>query len=130
MFSEEADAEEPLGFVQDYSDERYAGLIRYAKRVVGQSMNNVIKDGSIAIFVSYMDLGRDPINGEIVEVLRKDLRGLTETTLKRYVEVDGNRYLEPDSSHPDHRTPIKLDGNGEEDSILIRGKMIRAIQDF
>lgn len=130
MFKEEADAQEPIGYVQDMADDRFSGLPRYAKRVIGPSMNNVIPDGSVALFVSLMDLGRDPENGEIVEVIRRDKNGMVESTIKRYVETEDARYLMPDSSHPEHREPIKLDDNGEEDAVTVRGLMIRAIIDF
>lgn len=130
MFQEEADASEPLGFIHDTTDERYAGLPRYGKRVIGPSMNNVIPPGSVAIFVSLQDLGRDPEHNEIVEVIRRDKRGFVESTVKRYVEIDGARYLMPDSTHPEHRQPIKLDDSGEDDSVIVRGLMIRAIIDF
>lgn len=130
MFKEEIDTEEPIGYVQDIADKRYYGLPRYAKRIVGPSMNNVVPENSVAIFVSLMDLGRDPENGEIVEVIRRDERGFVEATLKRYVVTDAGKYLMPDSSHPEHREPVKLRDNGEDDSVVIRGLMIRAIIDF
>lgn len=73
-------------------------------------MDRVFPDGTIIIVASYIDIGRDPLPGERVICVRKDLAtGEFEATVKEYAQgLDGQHMLWPRSTDPDHQAPIYL----------------------
>lgn len=92
--------------VRDEHRSRAFGL-----EVKGRSMDREYPDGSIAICISYIDLGRDPRNKENVVCYRYNHDGLIEATIKKYVvERDGRKWLVPQSTDPSLQEPISLNG--------------------
>ena len=129
-FMEIEEHPEPISWVMDEVDARYDGLTRYALQVRGPSMNRVFRDGAVLICVPFHELGRSPYDGEYVDVIRREKTGLVERTVKQFVLYDGQPYLKPHSDHPDHQALIRLEDNGEEEAVSIRGRVIRAVTDF
>lgn len=101
----------------DYPEVERFGLINE-----GPSMNRLIPEGAVAICILLQAIERDPIDGEIVVIIRRTTRGLTEASLKEYVvdPVKGAVELWPRSFHPDWQKPITLETNGEEDDVQIQ----------
>lgn len=95
-----------------------------ALEVRGQSMNLVYTDGSIVMYNEVLDF-REPKSGDKVIVYRHMDGGEIEATVKQYIVEDGEAWLWPRSSHPDHQQPLKLlqDVAGVE-SIVIHGIVI------
>ena len=102
-------------------DPRYPHAHQYALEVAGDSMNNFIQDGGIVTCAAWADTGLILRPRMILHVERND-GGRVETTLKRYAERDGKRWLDPDSSNPKH-CPIEINGD-EATEILIKGLVI------
>lgn len=90
-------------------DPRWQGQPLFALRVRGPSMDRLYPDGSIIYCVRYADLARDPKPGERVICRRVNNNGLVEATVKELeIDPDGNAWLWPRSSHPEHQQPIRL----------------------
>jgi hypothetical protein len=53
---------------------------------------------------------------------------MIETTIKTYIERDGKRWLEPDSTNSKH-LPIEING-GLDTEILIKGAVIGSYIEF
>ena len=80
---------------------------RFGLRVVGDSMNMIYPEGTIVECVSLF--GRaEAIPGKRVVVIRRDSDDQFEATVKELVEQDGELWLVPRSTNPEHR-PYKLD---------------------
>lgn len=108
-------------------DERYPDFKRYGLKVAGPSMDQVLAPGSIAICIRLGDLARMPRPGEYVVVQRTRPDGLTEATIKEFLpDQAGNVWLWPRSNHPDHKTPIRLEPNGEDNSVEVIAVVVGA----
>lgn len=88
--------------------------------VRGPSMDEIYPHGSIVVAVKFIDLGRNPRQGERVIALR--LRpGECEATVKEFrIGTDGVARLWPRSTHPGFQSPIAVgepDENGEGPQI-------------
>lgn len=129
-FKENVDNLEPISYLEDEPDARFLGVPRYSLIVRGPSMDRIFPEGTRVICVKYIDIKAQPVVGEYVDVTRRLKNGLWERTLKVLAEYQGVRYLEPRSYHPAHQEPITIDPNGEDDEVVIRGRVIRAIADF
>lgn len=82
---------------------------RFGLRVDGHSMDRVYTPGTILDCVSVFDLPEPPQNDDHVIVERNRGDGLHEYTVKRlYVDPDGRCWLMPESSKPEHQTPIEI----------------------
>jgi transcriptional regulator with XRE-family HTH domain len=102
-------------------DPEYPDAPRFVLRTVGPSMNRIVPEGASVVCITFIDMGRDPVDGEIVVVIRRTKTGLTETSLKQYVrKPDGKVELWPRSFHPDFQKPLELTHNGEEEDALLQ----------
>lgn len=103
------------------------GAVVYAAEVVGQSMNRVYPEGTVAIIERrYDDLRTlEPNRRYHVERIRAD--GAVESTLKRVIRrADGSTWLVPESDDPEFQSAIPLrEGAGE--AINIAGRVVCAI---
>lgn len=81
---------------------------RFGLRIVGDSMNLVYPEGTIIECVSVFGHA-EPSTGKKVVVLRKRADNMVEATVKELVEQDGDLWLVPRSTNPEHQ-PFKLDG--------------------
>ncbi|ABD27450.1 putative prophage repressor [Novosphingobium aromaticivorans DSM 12444] len=87
---------------------------RFGLRVVGDSMDQVYPEGTILECISLF--GRAEASpGKRVIVIRTDIHGDSEATVKELVEQNGELWLVPRSSNPAHM-PIKL--NSQEPGIV------------
>ena len=102
-------------------DARFPHAHQYALEVVGDSMNNFVKDGGVVTCASWADTGLVLRPKMILHVERHD-HGKVETTIKRYAERGGKRWLDPDSTNKKH-CPIEITGD-ESTEILIKGLVI------
>lgn len=98
----------------------FDGFVVQGLVVRGPSMDELYPHGSILAVVSFLDLGRDPRNGERVVALRHR-HGESEATVKEYrIGKDGKERLWPRSSHPDFQQPILVDPpDGEDEELRI-----------
>lgn len=88
-----------------------AGLNRFGLIVRGPSMNLRYLDGDILICVLIEDLQIEPPAGSRVIVYRENAADDIEATCKLLKKDDeGQSWLWPESSHPDHQQPLPLDG--------------------
>jgi phage repressor protein C with HTH and peptisase S24 domain len=105
-------------------DHRFKGAKRHALRVVGDSMDDLYRSGSLVVFVKFADIGRRPLADDKVIVLRKGPRGLTEATVKLYTkDAQGRRWLVPKSSNPQHK-PISLEEPDPSETVEIMGLVV------
>ena len=82
---------------------------RFGLRVVGDSMNLLYPPGTIVECVSLF--GRaEAVPGKRVVVIRMDDDGQYEATVKELIEQDGDLWLVPRSSNPNHK-PYRLSAN-------------------
>ena len=96
------------------SDREYGGLEQYAFKVRGSSMDLRAPPGSFAIGVRFIDLHRDPKDGEMV-VCERRMAGTVEYTLKRVRYRKGGVALVPESTDPRFQQPVWLSSEGVED---------------
>jgi transcriptional regulator with XRE-family HTH domain len=111
----------PIGAFPSYERYMQRGLL-----VRGESMNELYPDGSIVACVKYIDLGRDPIPGERVVVMRA-IDGFYEATLKEIRQApDGTWWLWPRSTHPSFQQPWQLtDDEGEwNENLRVVAKVV------
>lgn len=112
----------------------YAHLPQYGLVVKGPSMNEIYPHGTIAVCVRVMDLGRDPLSGEKVVVLRRsDHDDEMEATIKEFRQhPDGSYWLWPRSSDPEFQQPWRLKVNDGlsvmDDPIQIFGLVVSSIR--
>lgn len=84
---------------------------RFGLRVIGDSMDLVYPEGTILECVSLF--GRaEATPGKRVIVIRRDVHGDSEATVKELVEQGGELWLVPRSSNPNY-SPIRLGVNEE-----------------
>jgi SOS-response transcriptional repressor LexA len=107
---------------------KYAHVHQYALLVAGDSMNNKFQDGSFVTCAEWAGLGKELKNGMILHVERVKAGSMIETTIKTYIERDGKRWLEPDSTNSKH-LPIEING-GLDTEILIKGAVIGSYTEF
>ena len=83
-------------------------------KVCGQSMNRIYPEGTIAIWVRMLDY-RPPRDGDNVVVYSTRQDDLIEATLKQYrVTEDGDQWLWPQSTDPNHQAPVNTFDPPEE----------------
>jgi transcriptional regulator with XRE-family HTH domain len=85
----------------------YRGLEQFAVKVIGPSVNQVIKDGHFAVCVPYWKARAAIREGDLVVVQRRQ-GDLFEGTIKRVYQAGGQWELRPQSDDPRHQTPIKI----------------------
>jgi len=97
-----------------------------AFKVEGPSMNRRFPPGSFLIVVPFIALDRDPKHGEYVICQRRRKDGLWEATCKQFRVVDGEKYLWPESDHPDHQTPLGTAETPDIEEMQVTGLVIGA----
>jgi SOS-response transcriptional repressor LexA len=107
---------------------KYAHVHQYALLVAGDSMNNKFQDGSYVTCAEWAGLGKELKHGMILHVERIKAGSMIETTIKTYIERDGKRWLEPDSTNSKH-LPIEING-GLDKERLIKGAVIGSYIEF
>ena len=95
-------------------DPEYSDLKQFALRIVGNSINKLAPDGSLAVCVHYDDARSSIQEGDVV-VVEQRRAGLTEATLKVARGSAGKWELWPHSTDPDHQKPIKLNAKDNRD---------------
>lgn len=92
----------------------------FAVRARGDSMNNVILDGHIAVFAK-----TEWQNGDaVIVMLNKE-----EATLKRITKTNYAILLEPDSTNKEHK-PVFIDCVGNDCEVEVIGKLVHSYCDF
>ena len=107
---------------------KYLHAHQYALLVAGDSMNNKFQDGSYVTCAEWAGLGKELKHGMILHVERVKAGSMIETTIKTYIERDGKRWLEPDSTNSKH-LPIEING-GLDTEIIIKGAVIGSYTEF
>lgn len=107
---------------------KYAYVHQYALLVAGDSMNNKFQDGSYVTCAEWAGLGKELKHGMILHVERVKAGSMIETTIKTYIERDGKRWLEPDSTNSKH-LPIEVNGSLDTE-IHIKGAVIGSYTEF
>lgn len=103
--------------------EEYDRYRKFALTVDGPSMNELYPEGSILVCVDFYELGREPRPGERV-IVHRHKGGQTEATVKEYRLVDGDPWLWPRSTHPEHQTPLNPASDPDADEVCIKAKVI------
>ncbi len=107
---------------------KYPNYKRFCLEVRGNSMNLEFPPGSLVICIDMIELGEDPLDGEIY-VVDHIVHDEVESTLKELrIMPDGTQYLWPRSDDPEHQQPIKLNGN-EGEEIRLRAKVVGDYQE-
>lgn len=91
---------------------------RFGLRVVGDSMDMIYPHGTIVECVSLFGHA-EPVPGKRVVVVRTNVDGTYEATVKELVEQEGELWLVPRSHNLSHR-PIRL---ADEDSSVIETRI-------
>lgn len=107
---------------------KYSHVHQYALLVAGDSMNNKFQDGSYVTCAEWAGLGKELKHGMILHVERVKAGSMIETTIKTYIERDGKRWLEPDSTNSKH-LPIEVNGSLDTE-IHIKGAVIGSYTEF
>lgn len=110
-------------------DTAFAGLHRYGLLVKGDSMDKVFPDGSIAVVINLVDLGRMPKTGEVVvAVHRSKTSDEFEATVKAVQVLEsGEMILWPQSTNPDFATPLRIPAGACEHDAGMPDVFIQAL---
>lgn len=92
----------------------------YGLRVHGDSMDRIIPENTIAV----VNPQKEVPNGKIAIVR---ING-TETTMKKFYNLDGTIVLKPESTNPDYRT-MSFDTEEEKKDIYIEGRVVTFVPD-
>jgi len=119
---EPADAEQ----VPIPSDQRIPGARQYYLRIIGDSVDEVIPDGALALCCDVWDWARDEADlfrrgkGKLV-VAQRERHGLFETTIKRLAVIAGVAQLHTASKSPQFKNeaPIELTDTGDVNGVAI-----------
>lgn len=100
----------------------YPAFAQRLYQVSGNSLNKLVNNGEYIHAISVMDAPLMPRHGDLVVVRRME-HGLTEYTAKRFLVIDGERILRPESTDPQWQTDLILNGN-EDTEITITDVVI------
>lgn len=104
-------------------DQDYRDVPQFALKVIGDSVDNFIKDGDYAICVD-INAGIDLEDGDYVVVeTRRHGGSEIETTIKRLRLTSNGPELWPDSTNPKYDAPVFLDKSG--DDVQVKGLVLR-----
>ncbi len=119
------DDEEVVSLVPDLIEGRPTRKMNIqAFRLAGDSVNKLYPDGSIVYAASPMSF-REPKSGDRVVVIRKDVHGLVEATVKELVvEANGEKWLWPRSHNPKHQAPLPYVEGSDGSDIVVSGIVI------
>ena len=101
---------------------------RFSGRVVrGDSMDQIYPDKSVVYIAPISNV--KVRNGDVVMVIRRDVAGQREATLKEYVAEGGAVWLWPRSSNPQFQAPIDYlnSANAEIEEVRIVGVVMAAL---
>lgn len=103
---------------------RFRGLAK-ALEVRGSSMNMDYPEGSVAVWVDFLDF-RPPRHEDDVVVFSYRCDDQIEATLKQLrIDENGKRWLWPRSHDPLHQVPVEIDNPGDNiATIEIKGIVI------
>jgi transcriptional regulator with XRE-family HTH domain len=102
-------------------DPKYTGLRQYALRVEGIDFNREFKLGDFLIFVPFWEVRKQPQEGDIVQVERRDAAGRKETTIRRVRIREGKYELWPESSEPMWSKPVVIEDIHNKGEVEIVG---------
>lgn len=122
LWQEVTDSQVFLGVGTIAPDPSYTGFPQWLERVKGDSMDREYRDGDLVHVVDALALGYAPRHGDHVVLVRRRQSGAEmERTIKEVVRPPGNKPIEfwPRSTNPRWSQPIKLEGDGVDDSIEI-----------
>lgn len=125
----------PYGHIRVERVSPYEHFAQWAERVVGDSYNKVVPEGSLVHVVDAVDMQYQPRHGDTVVVVRRRAQGAFEERSLKQIEIgrDGEVSLWPRSHNPRWSEPLELMAGlreGEDVEILIAGKVIRSYQVF
>lgn len=103
----DSDKYEPVPVVRD---RKYQEITQFALKVVGPSVNKIIRDGDFAICVPYFEVRDGPRDRDVVAVERKK-NGMYQGTIKRLRRIGKEWELHPESHDPKFQDPIRLNEN-------------------
>lgn len=106
-------------------DARFPQLAQYARKVVGNSVSNRVKDGEYCIFVKYDAYPGGPKNGALVDVERHR-SGLREHTVKVFM----GRNLQTDSAELKKQTVQNMTNGDSDTEVRVVGVAIGAFRIF
>lgn len=107
----------------------YAQDPKFALEVRGTSMNKIYPPGTIVLCVPFIHVDRNPVPGEKVLVQRRSPNGMVEATVKEFqIDDHGRAWLWPRSTDPEHQQPLRFEGTGEEDDILVTALVVASIR--
>ena len=88
----------------------------YGVEVRGDSMNELYPQGTVAVVVKLIKLGRDPMDGERVVCIRRGDGEDFEATIKELRRrADGSWWLYPRTTNPELMQPWRLRGGPDAD---------------
>lgn len=99
--------------------EEYCKKGNYFIQITGDSMNNVLTDGSYALIDTHVDAQSG--DAALVKVNGDD------ATVKRIKKMDGFIVLEPDSTNPSHKRRIIDATDQSSPEVRILGKVVYAV---
>lgn len=99
--------------------EEYCKEGNFFIKITGDSMNNVLTDGSYALIDTHVDAQSGDI--ALVKVNGDD------ATVKRIKKMDGFIVLEPDSTNPSHKRRIIDATDRSSPEVRILGKVVYAV---
>lgn len=110
------------------TDPHLDGFTLYAAETRGPSMNKRYPEGSVLIFTDIIETGEEIEPGRRYVVERQRADGLCEVTVKTlWLDDEGHPWLVPESEDPRHQQPIGINGNNEEETIRIMGRVRYAV---
>lgn len=111
---------ETFGSVPVVPNDNFPPSAQFGLRVRGTSLNKIAIEGDTLICVSTDQTGITPREGDLVVAQRSRHQGeLLETTAKR-IRKNGAFELWPESSDPDHQTPLIIPDDPTEGAEEIR----------
>jgi transcriptional regulator with XRE-family HTH domain len=105
-------------------DKKYAGAPQIAYRVLGNSMNKVVRDGEYVICVDYQERPIPLRDGDLV-VAERRRGGEIQRTVKRVRSGPGRTVeLWPESDDPKHQKPLVLHSKEPDAEVTVVGLVI------
>ena len=109
-------------------DARYPKARRFALEVRGPSMNLIYPEGSALVCVPLVDIEHEPMPGKRYIIYRRNAADEIEATCKELrTDERGKPWLWPVSSHPEHQTPLAVNGD-PNDEIEIYALVILSVR--
>lgn len=105
------------------------GMRLYAAETRGPSMNRRYLEKTVVVFNSVAEAHEEPIPGKRYVIERRRSGGEAEHTVKLlHADADGKFWLMPESDDPRFQAPISFeDGTGDEDEVIILGRVVFAV---